>query len=170
MSRQGAEAFLLKRLPLVRRHLADTDGDMENDRLRVPVRFEYASALGLAVYCFASLEWNAVWCCERIRAGSVENLSDRTAGRVADTLIHLVGTLGRSEEQVELSRAATDFRALVGTRNNLVHAKPATAANGEQALFRHGDQWTLYELEAVADAFTACSLRLNDALHGLLSR
>lgn len=143
---------------------------MKNDRLRVPVRSEYASALGLAVYCFASLEWNAVWCCERIRAGSIENLSDRTAGRVADTLVHLVETLDLSAEQVALSSAATDFRALVGTRNNLVHAKPATAANGEQALFRHGDQWTLDELEAVADAFTACSLKLNDALHGFLSR
>jgi hypothetical protein len=143
---------------------------MKNDRLRVPVRIEYASALGLAVYCFASLEWNAVWCCDRIQAGSVENLSDRTAGRVADTLVHLVGTLEHSEEQVGLSSAAADFRSLVGTRNNLVHAKPATAADGEQALYRHGDQWTLTELEAVADAFAACSLKLNQALHGFLNR
>jgi hypothetical protein len=143
---------------------------MKNDRLRVPLRTEYASALGLAVYCFASLEWNAVWCCERIQAGGVEDLSDRTAGRVADTLVHLFGTLDQSEEQVELGSSATDFRSLVGTRNNLVHAKPGTASDGEQAHFRHGDEWTLPELEAVADAFTACGLRLNHALHGFLSR
>ena len=141
---------------------------MKNDRLKVSVRTDYAAALGLAVYCFALLEWNAIWCCERIQSGSMRNLSDRTAGRVADTLVHLVGTLDRSDKQVELSKAAADFRFLVGTRNNLVHAKPGTGSHEEQALFRHGDQWTLTELEAVADAFTACSLRLNDALHGLL--
>jgi hypothetical protein len=142
---------------------------MKNERLRVPVDPDYASALGLAVYCFASLEWNAVWCCERIEPGSVENLADRTAGRVADTLLHLVGQLESSTEQVDLKGAAADFRFLVGTRNNLVHAKPGTAPGGEQALFRHGDQWMLAELEDVADAFTACSMRLNRALHGFLN-
>lgn len=143
---------------------------MKNERLRVPVHPDYASALGLAVYCFARLEWNAVWCCERIEPGSVESLADRTAGRVADTLLHLVERLGGSAEQAALKSAAADFHFLVGTRNNLVHAKPGTAAGGEQALFRHGDQWTLSELEGVADAFTACSTRLNHALHGVLSR
>ena len=61
------------------------------------------------------------------------------------------------DERAELVLAADDFRSLVGTRNNLVHAKPCTAADGAQALFRHGEQWTLAELEGAADAFTACS-------------
>lgn len=142
---------------------------MKNERLRVPVSADYTSALGLAVYCFASLEWNAVWCCERIEPGSVESLADRTAGRVADTLLHLVKRLRNSTEQIDLEGAATDFRALVATRNNLVHAKPGTAHDGEQALFRHGDQWTLMELQVVADAFATCGVRLNQALHGFLA-
>lgn len=128
----------------------------------------YTSALGLAIYCFASLEWNAVWCCERIEPGSIETLQDRTAGRVADTLLHLVKRIGGSEEQLELQSAAADFRFLVGTRNNLVHAKPGTATDGAQALFRHGDPWTHAELEDVADAFAICSIRLNRALDGVL--
>ncbi len=138
---------------------------MTDERLRVPVHPDYASALGLAVYCFANLEWNAVWCCERIEPGSIDNLADRTAGRVADTLLHLIGGLGHSVDQSNLQAAATDFRFLVGTRNNLVHSKPGTAPSGEQALFRHGDPWTIAELEGVADAFTACSVRLDQALH-----
>ncbi len=110
-----------------------------------------------------------MWCCERMRPGSVESLSDRTAGRVADTLAHLAATLENPDQQAELMSAAADFQFLVGTRNNLVHAKPGTAADGAQALFRHGDQWTLAELESVADAFAACSLRLNSALHSFLN-
>jgi hypothetical protein len=143
---------------------------MKDGRFRIPVDPNYTSALGLAVYCFASLEWNAVWCCERMQAGSVESLEERTAGRVADTLLHLAKRLSVSEEQMDLQSAAEDFRFLVGTRNNLVHAKPGTAADGEQGLFRHGDQWTVPELEGVADAFATCSLRLNQALHGLLQK
>ncbi len=141
---------------------------MKNARLSIAVKADYASALGLAVYCFASLEWNAVWCCERMLPGSIENLAERTAGRVADTLLHLVGQIEGSSERSDLEGAAGDFRFLVGTRNNLVHAKPGTAPDGDQGLFRHGDQWTLAELESVADAFATCSTRLNGALHGFL--
>jgi hypothetical protein len=138
------------------------------ERLRIQVDPAYASALGLAVYCFAILEWNAVWCCERMEPGSIENLEDRTAGRVADTLLHLVQRLNPSKEQAELRKASEAFRSLVGTRNNLVHAKPGTAADGEQRLYRHGDEWTPAELEAVADAFAKCGIQLGRALHVLL--
>ncbi len=141
---------------------------MNEERLRIAVHPNYTSALGLAVYCFASLEWNAVQCCERIERGSVDSLEDRTAGRVADTLLHLVKGLEPSEELLELERAAADFRFLVGTRNNLVHAKPGTAPDGAHVLLRHGDQWTLAELMSVADAFAACSFRLDRASHQLL--
>lgn len=136
---------------------------MNGARLRVTLEPDYAAALGLALYCFATLEWNAVWCCERMEARSIEALEDRTAGRVADTLIHLSGRLPASADQADLNEAAERFRTLVATRNNLVHAKPGTDQHGKQALFRHGDQWTEAELADVADQFTACSMRLNRA-------
>lgn len=142
---------------------------MPAERLLVPIDADYTSALGLAVYCFASLEWNAVWCCERIDPGSINGLEDRTAGRVADTLVHLVARLDDSDDRTKLERAAANFRDLVATRNNLVHSKPGTAFDGSQGLFRHGDHWTIAELERTADAFTRCSLKLNHALHGLLN-
>jgi len=141
---------------------------MPDERLRVSIQRDYIAAVGLAVYCFASLEWNAVWCCERIKPGSIEGLEDRTAGRVADTLVSLVKQLDTTDDQTELHKAAADFRGLVATRNNLVHAKPATAFDGSQGLFRHGDHWTIDEMEQAADAFTRCSLKLNSALHDFL--
>lgn len=142
---------------------------VKDERLRVAVHADYASALGLAVYCFASLEWNAVQCCEAMEPGSVEDLEERTAGRVADTLAHLVKRRPETAAKLELQAAASDFRFLVGTRNNLVHAKPGTAHDGSAGLFRLGDHWTLAELEGVADAFAACSARLEKALGGLRS-
>ena len=138
---------------------------MQGDRFKVQVEADYTAALGLAVFAFASLEWNAIRCCERIEPESIEALNDRTAGRVADTLRHLVGNLPPSAARDQLDAAAASFQALVRSRNNLLHARPGVNGAGEQRLFRDGDQWTLDELEAVADAFTACSIRLGAWLH-----
>ena len=140
---------------------------MKDDRFRIDVDRDYTAALGLAVYAFATLEWRAILCCERIEPGSIETLHERTAGRVADTLRHLAGTLAESGARDELDAAAADFQAFTRTRNNLVHAKPGVTADGRQRLFRDGDQWTIAEIEAVADAFTACALRLDRCLHDL---
>jgi hypothetical protein len=141
---------------------------MLDERFGISVHPDYTSALGLAVYCFASLEWNAVRCCERLEPGSIDGLEERTAGRVADTLLHLVKRLAVSEQQTALQGAAADFRFLVGTRNNLVHARPGTTPDGMHGLFRHGDHWTIAELQGVADAFAACSLRFDTALRSEL--
>ena len=43
---------------------------MPDERLGMPIHPDYTSAIGLAVYCFASLEWNAVWYCEQIEPGA----------------------------------------------------------------------------------------------------
>jgi hypothetical protein len=129
---------------------------------------EYTSALGVAVYAFASLEWDAIRCCERLRQGSIDELEDRTAGRVADTLIHLGKALPESEGQRKFRQAALDFRAYVGTRNNLLHSKPGVGPNGEQRLFRDGDMWTLDELPSVAVAFARCGDNLRAWLDGEL--
>lgn len=128
---------------------------MTYDPPAITLEPDYASALGAAVYAFASLEWNAVICCERLEPGSMDDLSERTAGRVADTLL----SLARKHEPA-LVDAASDFEALVATRNNLVHARPGTTAAGLAGLFRHGDEWTQEELRAVAGMFEACAARL----------
>jgi hypothetical protein len=142
---------------------------MTDERTGPRLHPNYASALGLAVYSFASLEWDAVRCCERLEAGSIDRLEDRTAGRVADTLLHLVNELEPSTHRDEMRGAATDFLLMVSTRNNLVHAKPSLAADGSHGLFRHGDHWTIAELQGVAAAFERCRVRLTDALFSISS-
>jgi hypothetical protein len=132
-----------------------------------PLDRQYTSALGEAVFEFARLEWLAVQCCDRIRDGSIEELSERTAGRVADTLLHLARGLGASPASEELRQAASEFRAYVGTRNNLLHSKPGFNAEGQERLFRDGDRWTIAELNAVAAAFRKCGAGLQSCFDHL---
>ena len=53
---------------------------------RVPVDPEYIQAFGRAMFIFARLEWQAVWCCEKISPGAIQPLSERTAGHVQTPL------------------------------------------------------------------------------------
>jgi len=127
---------------------------------RDAVDHEYTSALGRAVFAFARLEANAIWCCELLRPGSIAELENRTAGRVADTLRSLVGDMAASASRDALDSAAADFQAFVSTRNNLLHARPAQDEHGAPVLMRDGDPWRIAEMDAVTAAFTVCADRL----------
>ena len=124
----------------------------------------YAAAVGRAVFAFASLEWTAVQACAALQPGSMEDLAERTAGRVGDTLVSLAGDLPASARRDALVDAARDFRALVATRNNLVHSRPGLAPDGAAALFRHADPWMVTELQHVTELFAACEERIARAL------
>jgi hypothetical protein len=55
---------------------------MKNDRLRFTLDNPYAVALGRAVFAFARLEWDAVWCCNKLEPGYIDNLAGlETAAR-----------------------------------------------------------------------------------------
>jgi transcriptional regulator with XRE-family HTH domain len=142
---------------------------IKGSRLRVLVEPAYISALGLAIFAFAQLEWAAIWCCERIAPGSINNTLPRMAGDLADTLINLVADLPPSSEQVALCATAADFKELVRTRNALLHAKPGSADDGAQRLFRDGLAWTVEMIDDAADAFTACNGRLVALSNGFLA-
>ena len=142
---------------------------MKNDRLRVPVEDVYVHAIGLATYAFATLEWNAVWCCEHIAPGAINSLPDKTAGAIANRLVKLTEGMPASAEQADLLTAAKNFEACVEARNGLMHGKPGTDTDGGQRLFRHGTAWSVEMINDAADRFTACSGRLNGFLYGFLA-
>lgn len=66
---------------------AEKDDCVADDRLRVPVDDPYVHAVGLATICFARLEWDAVWCCERMEVGYIGTLGRKTAGMIASDLV-----------------------------------------------------------------------------------
>jgi hypothetical protein len=142
---------------------------MKDDRLRVPVEDVYVHAIGLATYAFATLEWNAVWCCERIAPGAINTLPAKTAGAIAERFVKLVEGMPSSTDQADLLVAAKDFEALVKDRNGLMHGKPGTDTDGGQRLFRHGTAWSVEMINDAADRFTACSMRLNALFYGFVA-
>lgn len=141
---------------------------MKDDRLRVPIDDPYLHAVGLAVICFARLEWDAVWCCEKITPGYLASVGTKTAGQIANDLV--TRAAGHTDPAIvaSLCAPAAEFKRLVGRRNDLMHANPATAQNGDQRLFRHGVEWTIAEVNDVADEFVAAGTPLNYHLHNVL--
>jgi hypothetical protein len=142
---------------------------MQDDRLRIPVLDSYLHALGLATYTFARLEWDAVWCCERLSSGYLQTIVRKTAGVIATDLIRLVHACADAAVTAACLPAATEFQRLVLLRNGLLHGKPATGEGGEQMLFRDGTPWSLSMIDDASDQFAACSFRLNSILYNELS-
>jgi hypothetical protein len=145
---------------------------MKDDRKRTPLAADYSHALGVATYCFAVCEWNAVWCCERIRPGTLQKLIEKkkTAGGIAIFFADLVTNMPPSTERDELKALADRFKNLVEVRNGILHGKPCTAPSGEQRLSSDGTIAEIADLEQAADDFAACSISLNYKLHGFLAK
>lgn len=131
---------------------------------------DYERALGRALFGFALLEWDAVWCAERIKPGFVNEVARLTAGQIAERLFHLSLKLPPSGHRSTCCDAATEFRVLVDVRNDLMHASPCTAPDGEQRLIRYGVIWSIPDIEKAVTDFAACSGRLNALLHGPLAK
>jgi hypothetical protein len=140
---------------------------MQNDRERIQIEDEYAHALGLATYCFAICEWNAVWSAERLQPGYIATIEPmrKTAGIIARELVDLVSVIGDSNLRAICLAPSVEFQRLVQERNGLLHGKPGTATNGDQRLFRNGQEWSIAAIEAFSDEVAACSILLNDMVH-----
>jgi hypothetical protein len=141
---------------------------MKDDRLRVPIDNAYVEALGRATYVFAILEWNAVWCCERMEANWIRKLGRKTAGMIADDLVRLASRHPNPQVRIDCFGPAHEFKRLVTLRNGMLHGKPGTAPAGEQRLFRDGNPWTPTMIDDAADEFAACGIVLNAILYNQL--
>lgn len=141
---------------------------MKDDRLRVLIDNAYVEALGRATYVFAILEWNAVWCCERMDANYIGKLGRKTAGNIAEDLVRFAEKRPDPQLRKDCSEPAKEFQRLVKIRNGILHGKPGTAPSGEQRLFRDGNPWTPAMIDDAADEFAACSISLNALLYNQL--
>ena len=143
---------------------------MSDERLRIPIDDPYLHAAGLALICFARLEWSVVWCCEKLQSGYLETIQRKTAGVIANDIVDLTVAHVDPGISSNLSVPAAEFRTLVKRRNDLMHAKPGTASTGEQRLFREGTEWTIASIDALADEFAALDITLNDFFYRVLCR
>lgn len=143
---------------------------MKDDRLRQPIESAYAEALGAAAFCFAVLEWNAVYCADRIKPGVLHAFlaQELTAGQIAKKLTDLVRNMPPSNERAELIAAAASFMDLVKVRNQILHGKPCTGPSGEARL-SFTSVLEISDLQDAADLFSSCSIELSRLLHGFLA-
>lgn len=143
---------------------------MKNARLRNNVEDGYAKALGITLYAFARCEWDATYCAERIKPGSIAKFKKKkfTAGDIAKELRNLVRNMPKSKERGELMTAAEEFYSLVKVRNKIMHGNPCSNGDGHNRLSYSGKIFEIPNLEDAADEFTACSMELNRMLHGFL--
>lgn len=142
---------------------------MKDDRLRSPVKLDYIEALGRATYTFASLEWQVVWCAERIKPSSIEKVVDKemTAGAIAKFFADVVRNMPKIREREELTILAVRFMELVKVRNNIIHGKPCKGPNGESRL--SGNKVIeISDLEQAADDFVECGGKFNSLYYGFL--
>ena len=144
---------------------------MRNDRLCIPQDPSYFQAIGLAAVAFARLEWDAVWCCERLKPGYINTIEPRrkTAGKIAEDLKHLFGRVSDNNLNSIIMPFATEFDAIVRERNGLLHGKPGTAPNGDQRLFRHGIEWTVNAVDEFSDRCVRAAKPLNALLYDVLN-
>jgi hypothetical protein len=143
---------------------------MKDDRKLQAVKLDYIEALGMAAYCFADCEWQVVWCCEKIRPGSLTKIVSRemTAGRIAKYFIDITRNIPKSKERIELGKAAQTFAHLVTVRNNILHGKPCTGPNGENRLSGM-KVIEINDLEDAADSFVECGNKLNQLFYSFLA-
>ena len=136
---------------------------MKDDRLRVAVDAVYVAALGRATYVFASTEWMAAYCCEKMESGFVGKLrtNKMTAHNIAEKLVSLVGKRPAVPDKQRCVNAAAEFKRLALRRNDLIHSNTGSAPRGGQHLFRHGEKWTVQSINDVADEFAANGIELN---------
>lgn len=134
----------------------------------VPLEESYSTAIGRAMFIFSRLEWQAVWCCEKIKPGSIAPLTKRTAGGVSKALNSAIINAPDASKQ-SMGKAAIRFAELVEERNGLAHGKPCTAPSGEQRLSRHGTIWTHDLIDKAADEFAICAQALNKIFYEHLS-
>ncbi len=143
---------------------------MKDDRLRSPVEKNYIEAIGLAAYTFASLEWQVVWCMEKISPKSIHKVvnEEMTAGKIAKKFMNAIHSMPKSDEREQLKEHANRFRELVQVRNDIIHGKPCTSPEQEQRL--SGDKIIeVVDLENAADDFVECTNKLNTLFYDYLS-
>jgi hypothetical protein len=145
---------------------------LSDERLRIPIDAPYLHVTGLALICFARLEWSAVWCCEKLQPGYLGTIQSqrKTPGTIANDFAGMTAAHADPDISSNLGSRANEFRNLVKRRNDLMHAKPETASTGEQRLFRNGTEWTIVSIEALADEFAALDIALNDFFHRVLCK
>lgn len=118
---------------------------------------KYLTALGRAIFRFALLEYRVIWILEKLSAGYINSYrgSRKAASAIAKDLKAATNNLRNSSPDLanDMDALHDEFEALGKTRNNLLHANPATAPGGDQVLIRQRfDAYIIWDIAAIESA------------------
>jgi hypothetical protein len=135
---------------------------------RFPCDARYIEALGRAVFNFALLEYAVVHTAEKIERAYLNKYiaKRKRAGMVARDFAEIVARAQGHPAAGKLTEISSTFTELVERRNKLLHANPATLADGTQALIYQTETfcWELDTVTAAAQAFEDAAAKTLDVL------
>ena len=132
---------------------------------------EYFQALGLALWTYTGLEWNVVCVLRKIWPDYVRKcyrLPQRPmASHIQRDFAWTIRKIRDDALKQNMQETNDAFTACSEKRNDLFHASPVTAPNGDRVLRRLTERsrilWTIEDVAKVTRQFDAAS-RLADAL------
>lgn len=141
---------------------------------RIPADADYLSALGRAFYNFTYLEWAVISTIAKLSANGHEAVPwGQTARFIACALLQAMDA-GEPPLDNRLRRRLLGvyqtYRAAIKKRNKLLHAHPLTAVDGAQRLGVDHREWTMEEVDAVAQFFEKAAIDANGIYHDHLVR
>ena len=116
------------------------------------------------VFTFTSL----MACCNLVFWVLAETGAGLAAGKIAKRFLDITRNMPPSAGREKLKASAERFATLVETRNQILHGKPCTGPNGESRL-SSSKVLEIPDLENAADAFSQCSIELNEQFYGFLA-
>ena len=148
--------------------------------IRTPYNEKYVKSLGLAVYLFASYEWNIIYIIERLEPGFVTEYcreNPMTSWKVWKRLEKALeqDTGCHSVDKIEMESCCKEFNTLRIKRNALIHAHPITDIDGAQILNYQGKisrsisdkKWKIEDIEEFIEEICPARSRANKIQHGL---
>ena len=148
--------------------------------IRTPYNEKYVKSLGLAVYLFASYEWNIIYIIERLEPGFVTEYCRKnpmTSWKVWKRLEKALeqDTGCHNVDKMEMESCCKEFGILIIKRNALIHAHPITDIDGAQILNYQGElsklisdkKWKIEEIDEFTEEIDLASSKANNIQHGL---
>jgi hypothetical protein len=142
-----------------------------DEKYRIPVDAEFASALGRVVYNFSYLEWCVIWICAKLTDSLYIRDAEKTAGGILSDLRSAVKTAELdSSKRARLDEFILKFESLITIRNHVLHSHPYTVAESrDQGLWRQKIRAPIAkspaDLHEIAHRFEVAAIEANAIFH-----
>jgi hypothetical protein len=118
----------------------------------------YLTELGRAIFRFAVLEYRVMYILEKLSPGYIHTYrgSRDSASDIARDLKREIRNVADTTLATQMALLHSEFCKLIKQRNDLLHANPATAPNGDQILIRqHFQAYIRWDFPTVRGATVA---------------